>query len=394
VYTPHGDKITSLSATDTNGNMITGTVVNSSETDWTDSVGRVALKIITGSSSVQYEFLTPTGSYQTATVTLLTLNIKTNFGCSGVSEYSGTAKVPNSLQLPNGSSYSFGYEGTPGGSGYSTGRLDTFFLPNGGDYVVEYASPNDAINCSDGTITNLQMISASGAPGGTWNLSRAQSSGNWQTTVTMPDQYNSPVYQDQALYTFNSNGHEITRLVYQGNIAGGTLERETDTTWTSNGTPQSKVIVLEDSTTASEADTTYNSNGILQQIVERDWGTKTTPGPVLRTTNFSYLSGVGQIIDRVTSMTVTDQTSTVQYREDTTYDDSSYVNSPCITGASQHDDTNYGCAFTARGLPTTVTTYAVPSTMSGSVTKTATYDSLAWIIHDFAGGKRKGALKD
>jgi hypothetical protein len=67
IYSPSGLKITSSSLTDTNGNSITAKVINSSETDWTDSSGRVALKIISGSTSIQYEALTPTGTYDTTT---------------------------------------------------------------------------------------------------------------------------------------------------------------------------------------------------------------------------------------------------------------------------------------------------------------------------------------
>lgn len=78
---------------DTNGNYASLTVVNSSETDWYDSAGHNALKVITGTGNVQYEVLNPSGTYETTTVTLSTYNIKTNFGCSGVTEYTGTASL-------------------------------------------------------------------------------------------------------------------------------------------------------------------------------------------------------------------------------------------------------------------------------------------------------------
>jgi hypothetical protein len=83
-----------FTASDVNGNYVTKTAVTCNgcvETDWTDSVGHTALKIIytpntTSPTSVQYKFLDGSGNYQT--ITLLypstATPIKTNFGCSGV----------------------------------------------------------------------------------------------------------------------------------------------------------------------------------------------------------------------------------------------------------------------------------------------------------------------
>jgi hypothetical protein len=72
--------------TDTNGNYINSTVVNSSETDWKDTTGRAALKIITSASEIQYQYLDVNGAYQIIRYRLGSFNIKTNFSCSLVSE--------------------------------------------------------------------------------------------------------------------------------------------------------------------------------------------------------------------------------------------------------------------------------------------------------------------
>lgn len=71
-----------MKVTDANGNFVSGAIVSGSETDWTDSAGRLALKVITSGTSVQYKFLDPTGAYQTTTVYLTPTSVKTNFGCS------------------------------------------------------------------------------------------------------------------------------------------------------------------------------------------------------------------------------------------------------------------------------------------------------------------------
>ena len=382
VFSPSGVKITITSVTDTNGNSISATVVNSSETDWTDSSGRVALKVISSSSSIQYDALTPTGTYATTTLYLSSQNIKTDFGCSGVTEYTGTVSLPSSISFANGTTYSFAYETS--GSSTVTGRLAYITLSGGGSYHLQYAGgANDGINCSDGSGNYVLVTPGGGAPTGNWTFSRAQSSGNWQTTFTMPDYYTS-VAQDQAVYTFNPAGQELSHLVYEGNVSGGTLMRQINTVWASTGSPQSSTIVLEGGNTAVETDTTFDSYGNLTTLVEHNWGTVSAAGPVLRTTNLSYIySGsngstylAANILNRVLTKTVSDQNNVVQYSESIGYDSSGSLNTPCITGALQHNDTNYGCSFTTRGLATSHTVYANAAAQSGGETKNSTYDSL------------------
>jgi len=178
---------------------------------------------------------------------------------------------------------------------------------------------------------------------------------------------------NQTVVTF-SGTQEISRQIYQGN-AGGVLLQTVNTTWAGNGTPASHTIILEDNQTQSENETTYDSNGNLLSLKEHDWGIG-APSTVLRTTTLTYLSGSSyssrNIINRVISSQIADSTGTIKYREDTAYDGSPL--SPCPTGVPQHDDTNYGCSFTARGLPTSVTTYTNAAAASGAITKNFTYD--------------------
>ncbi len=65
----------------------------------------------------------------------------------------------------------------------------------------------------------------------------------------------------------------------------------------------------------------------------------------------------------------------MKFRQDISYDGTSnFTGANCITGALQHDDTNYGCTFTTRGNATSVTTYANASVPSGGITRTLYYD--------------------
>src|SRR5579863_8155368 len=113
---------------DSNGNYVSQTVVNSTETDWTDTAGHLALKVITNTSNpnIQYEWQDPSGNYtsaSTVTVQRTLTNIKTNFACTGIGEYSGTANLPTEIDLPNGQKYLISYEPTPANSGFYTGRV-------------------------------------------------------------------------------------------------------------------------------------------------------------------------------------------------------------------------------------------------------------------------------
>ncbi len=380
VTTPAGAIITGTNWTDPNGNYFSATVVNSSETDWKDSAGHTPLKIITGSASIQYQFPDSSGAYQTTTLKLTSTNIKTNFGCSGVVEYTGTANLPTELDLPNGQKYFFTYEPTPSHSGYYTGRIKRVTLPAGGYFEHQYNGTNDSINCSDATVNNLSVVVSDGASTSTWQLARAQNGTNWNTTVTAPQlSYDSAA--NQFVYTFNSSGQEIAAKFYQG-ATTGTLLRTVNTTWTS-GTPATQITILEDGSTQNEVETIYDSFGNLFAMKEHDWGTG-TPGSVLRWTNVTYLNAspyiAANILNRPTEITIADGTGTIKSRTDIAYDESGYINSPCITGAVQHNDSAYGCSFTTRGNATTTTTYTDPATPGGAIAKHQYFDSLGNVV--------------
>jgi len=375
-------------AVDSNGNYVTKTINsgNSSETDWTDSVGNLALKIIyipniTSPTSVSYQFLDGTATngvpnYQTITLKLQNLSIKTNFGC-GVGEYTGTATVPQELDIPTPAGgtlkYLFAYEPTPGPTGYYTGRVQKVTLPTGGFYEWDYPGANDSVNCSDGTTLTMNRVVSDGTNSATWNFARNTT--NSTTTVTTPQLADTPNANDMV-YSFDSFGRETSRKVYKES-PGVNVLRTMNTTWATNGTPATQVTILEDNATKSELDTTYDSNGLLDSLTEYDWGTgvhgSTAP---IRTSAFTYQTSTNytsrNIINLVTSKTVRDGSNATQYRQDITYDGVALAN--CPTGVPQHDDTGHGCSMNYRGNPTSVTTYLTPATPANGITKNFTYD--------------------
>jgi RHS repeat-associated protein len=380
VLGPNGQKEGggTFTASDVNGNFVTQTVVSSTETDWTDSVGNRALKIIyspskTAPTSIQYDFLDGNGNYQTITLKLQAYNIKTNFGCSVV-EYTGTAYLPYELDIPSPVSgiikYSFSYEPTPGNSGYYTGRLQQVTLPTGGSYKWTYSTTNDGINCSDGTTAGMSRTVNDNGNSSTWSYVRNTS--NLTTTLTTPQLADTPNAND-TVYTYNSLGQEVSKKIY-ADSPGTSLLRTINTAWASNGTPATSITILEDGSTQSEVATTSDSNGLLDSETEYDWGSG-SPGAAIRTTTYSYQTSSNytsqNLINLVTSKVVKDGTGIVQYRQDTTYDG---VALTCPTGAAQHDDSGHPCTSNYRGNATAVTTYTIPATPSGGITRNSTYD--------------------
>jgi RHS repeat-associated protein len=366
---------------DTNGNYVSQTVVNSTETDWTDTAGHLALKVFKNSSNTQYEWQDSSGNYTSATTTTVqfsTLNIKTNFACSSITEYTGTASLPTEIDLPNGQKYLITYEPTPGFPGYYTGRVQRVTFPTGGYYEYDYpVGANDGIVCGDASVNSLTRVTNDGTNTPTWTFSRIPSGSNWVTTVTAP-QLPYDTAANNSVYTFNSSGQQITAQFYQGSVNSANLKRTVSTSW-SGGAPATQIAVLEDGTTQNEVETSYDSYGNLLTLKEHDWGTG-APGSVLRTTTWTYLNSSpyisANILNRPTRVTIADSGGTVRGRTDVAYDESGYINSTCITGAPQHNDSNFGCTFTTRGDPTTVTTYTNPSGGTGPVTSHNYYDDL------------------
>jgi RHS repeat-associated protein len=383
--------------TDANGNRITSTVNSqTNETDWTDTLGQTVLKVtsqfnnLNGSiSETDYSRLAGDQSYQTIAVKYQLFSIHTNFGCAGVAEFITTATpLVSEIDLPNGQKYLFTYEPTPGSPGSVTGRLQQIKLPTGGTITYQYPGANGGINCADGAVLGLSRTVNDGVTSSTWSYTRVQ--GTLQagvTTVTAP-QLPYDTFANQTVVTFDTKGRETSRQIYQGTVSSTPL-RTLNTNWNVNNTPASRTVILEDGSTQSQEEMSYDSDGNaglstgkLLQVKEHDWGSG-APGPVLRTTTQTYLNGPAyvsaNIVNRVQTRTVADATG-VKYRIDTNYDEPGFVNTNCITGALQHDDANYGCSFTTRGLPTSDTTYTDAATPSGGVTKRFSYDSVGNLV--------------
>lgn len=353
ITTASGSLGTAGSAEDTNGNYISANT-SGSNVVITDTLNQTPLTI--GSNNT---FTIPTGA---VTLYYTTYTVRTNFGCNGVSEYGPKSiSLVYMIQMPDGSAYTFHYEPTPDYPGDVTGRLSSVSLANGEAISYSYTGTS----CTDGSTMSLTRTAADG----TWTYLRNGST----TTVTAPQlSYDST--GNQTVYTFDSNGHETQRQIYQGSASGAAVET-ISTTWDSNDVaPTTTVATLTEnnSSATSETDTAYDAYGNLTSKTAYDWGSGGQHGSLLKATTYTYNNSYGSIADLLTEETIADGTG-IGYRKDIAYDETAIVN--CPSGIPQHDDSNFGCSSSAkRGNPTTVTTYTSPANGQGGIKKTFSYD--------------------
>jgi len=139
---------------DANGNQITA-----SNGVYKDTLGQTALTVAGGSppNNTTFTYTAPSGTSAQIAVSYKPYTVTTNFGCSGVSEYSQTnIYLVDKITLPDQTFYQFGYEQTIGqGSSVVTARLVSVSLPTGGSVTYSYGTTsggaNNGINCPDGT---------------------------------------------------------------------------------------------------------------------------------------------------------------------------------------------------------------------------------------------------
>src|SRR5262249_36864935 len=154
------------------------------------------------------------GAHQSVVLNYQLVPLKTNFGCSGIAEYTGDTNKPllKSILFPDQSSYSFTYESTPGDPASVTGRIASVTLPTGATIEYTYTGGSNGISC-DGSNASVSVTTADG---GTWQYERA-SIGGRATTTTVTD----PLL-NQTLYNF-SGIYQTQMQAYSGSVGGSLL---------------------------------------------------------------------------------------------------------------------------------------------------------------------------
>jgi len=344
--------------TDRNGNKVT-----QSGTTFTDTLGTTALTVTgsgTPSSPYVLSYTAPSGASASYTMSYVAYTVKSNFGCTGISEYGPIVKnLVDKITLPDGSYYQFTYEPTPGYSGDVTSRLASVRLPTAGTISYTYTSggltgsavgSNDPIVCADGSAAGLTRAINDGTNTNTWTYSRTQVSGNhWQTKVTTPaDSQNSGSIGDDTVIDFQkdsntttptNNFYETQRLAYQGSSSSGTLLRTTTVCYNTNTTSCATTTV---STPVTQRNVTvqlpgasnltslcifkYAGNGTLTERDDYDYGAA-PHGALLKTTTISY-APLGNITAFQQQVTVKNGAGTTVSQTNYNYDESAVVAPP------------------------------------------------------------------
>jgi len=285
---------------DTNGNKITST--NGAYTDTTGSVALTVDGIAPSNTTLTYS--TTSGNQASYTVTYATYTVQTAFGCSGIGEYGPTsASLVSSITLPDGSSYNFSYEETPGVPGNVTGRLAAVQLPQGGSIKYTYTGDNNGIECADGSTSGLTrtLNSDSGSAASTWTYARTTGAGTSQTAVVDGLDNNksySFVLASNPLAGLTAEYYETQRTIYEGAATGTpVLARQTcynaaspPCTTTEPSLPISQIDTYEslNGSGLHGSTATYNSYGVQTEAEVYDFGTSSSRGPLLRKEVWTY----------------------------------------------------------------------------------------------------------
>ncbi len=185
--------------TDVNGNNISSTTgPNLFETGVvTDTLGVAEITVSNTSSATTYTYPTTTGT-ASVVVNYTGYTVQTDFGCSNINEFGPQTGVnfPTSIDLPDGSSYSFTYESQV--SGTITGRIASVTYPSGELVSYAYTGPNNGINCLDGSAAGLTRTVTGDA---VYQYSRNTTT--WLTTALVND-YGSGHSNNTTVYTFTN----------------------------------------------------------------------------------------------------------------------------------------------------------------------------------------------
>ena len=305
---------------DRNGNFIS----DDGKGNFTDTLGTVALTI-TGAAPnpVSYNFANSAGASSSISTSYVNYNIQTAFGCSGINEYSASS-VPlvDTISLPNGTSYKFVYENTPGSTTTVTGRLQSITMPTGEKITYTYTGGSSGnITCADGSAAGLTRKT----PDGTWVYLRTPGTGTAYTTTITDPQNNDLVIQFQGLY-------QTVRQVYQGSHTAGTLLQTitncyngitTNCPGTGVALPITATQVtnqLDSNGVENEIVSTYNSSGMPKEVDVYGYGAGAV-GPLVRKTLYTYPTSLGNITAFRQIIQVTDANNNIVSQTNYNYDE-------------------------------------------------------------------------
>ena len=249
---------------DSNGNQITangsGQII--------DTTGNVALTIAgTAPNPHTFTYTDTTGTAQEVSMSYQNYTVQTAFGCpntyqSNIREYGPkTISLVNTITYPDGSTYTFSYEPTPGKTGAVTGRIASIELPQGGTIDYTYTGNNNGILCADGSTIGLTRTTSSTAVAPATTITYTRNTNGNQTTVVDGLGNTKKYVFVGPLNTVGGNYYESSRRIVQNGITTPILTRTTCynlTTQSSSPCSTQATITLP----ISQIDTYQTLNGI------------------------------------------------------------------------------------------------------------------------------------
>jgi len=370
---------------DTNGNFFSA----DGSGNLIDTLNRTPVTKTVSGNNTFYDVLNSQGSTSRFTVTTTTINVNTSFAQSGVNEYSGAFTSIQSIALPDGTSYSFGYDsGTTAGF---YGMLTSMTLRTGGQIQYGYTNFADAYG-------NINRWLSSRTAAGTWSYTPSVISTCALGTTGCQQQVTfSKPSGDQIVYTFtlNNGAWNTQTQSFTGTAATGTLLATVATDFdftnacpTVGCTGNAYIQMIRGTTTepvpsgniSKKTEYVYDSIFYGNPAVTKEWSYYSgIPGAAPdRESDFVYLTTSGyvsaDIHNLLTSLIVKNAGGTQLAQTLISYDGGTLTS---ITGITHHDDAGYGSSNTVRGNPTQIQKW-----VSGSsyLTTTSTYDSTGQVL--------------
>ena len=365
-----------------------------------DTLGRNLVATTLG-NPMTYSIPNSQGGTGTYTVTTETVDVDTDFGVSGVTEYSGTITAIQSIQLPDGTNYSFTYDSgtTPG----HYGLLQQMSLPKGGAVSYSFTNFTDAYGNTN------QWISGRTADG-VWSYTPAVISNCASNQVNCEQKFTVlKPSGDSSVYTYVLNGGAwpIQVQYYTGLVSSGTLLATTNLCYSfvtlasgqcsysvSTGSPTSYIQKTAETTVLPVPGganlnqtveyTSDSYSGVLQQLSQWNDYSGSVPTTADRTTSITYLGGASylgaNILNRPATVTVTDKNGGTVAKTVYCYDYAGGCGGSSltsVTGVVMHDDNIYGSSNTTRGNLT-----QIQRLISGSsyLTTSATFDTTGQLL--------------
>jgi RHS repeat-associated protein len=339
---------------DNNGNYVT----QNSNGDAIDTLNRVPVTTTVSGNQTFLDVLSSQNTTNRYTLNYTNINVSTAFGESGVTEYSGSVQVLSSVQLPNGTSYTFTYD--------SYGELATITLPTGGLLSYGYT------NFSDSYGQMNRWISSRTTVGGQWSYvpsvistcSNGSQNCQQKVVVTKPSndsiQYtftmNGGAWNSQAVY-YDHSGAQLATVTKDYNLSN-TCSGCTGAAYVTNSR-HTTTLISSGGSVSKKTEYTYNAtwNSLVTAVKDWNFYTGTPNSTPDRETDIVYVNDDAHLsknmLNLPTSVTVKNAAGTQLSQTQYTYDRYDLTGLADVPGVVQHDSA-FDISRTTRGNVTTV----------------------------------------